>query len=141
MKNIMKREHKMKYKIGDKVRIRKDLKVEERYDGTSLTDKMLLWKGEKVTILKVCSDYNGYEIEEDGGCFLWTDSMLDNEMTNADKIRKMSDEELAEFLRTASWEEGNNMFTCDGIPNDVCKENDCKLCKGFLWWLQQPANL
>ena len=35
----------MKYKVGDKVRIRKDLKVGERYDGTSLTGKMLLWKG------------------------------------------------------------------------------------------------
>lgn len=89
----------MKYKVGDKVRIRKDLKVGERYDGTSLTGKMLLWKGKKVTILKVCSDYNGYEIEGDDGCFLWTDSMFENEMTNADKIRNMSDEELAEFLR------------------------------------------
>lgn len=37
----------MKYKVGDKVRIRKDLKVEERYDETSLIDKMLLWKGKR----------------------------------------------------------------------------------------------
>ena len=43
----MKEKSKMKYKVGDKVRIRKDLKVGERYDGTSLTGKMLLWKGKR----------------------------------------------------------------------------------------------
>ena len=48
----------MKYKVGDKVRIRKDLKIYEEYDGTSLVDKMLLWKGKKVAILKVCSEFS-----------------------------------------------------------------------------------
>ena len=131
----------MKHKVGDKVRIRKDLRIDKEYDEVSVVDEMGTWIGEEVTISKVLAEDNGYGIKEDDGYFLWTDSMFEDAMTNADKIRNMSDEELAEFLRTASWEEGNNMFTCDGIPKDVCEENDCELCKGFLWWLQQPVNL
>ena len=101
---------------------------------------MILLIDEEVTISEVFTEDDGYGIEEDEGYF-WTDSMFEDAMINADKIRNMSDKELAEFLRTVSWEEGNNMFTCDGIPKNVCEENDCELCKGFLWWLQQPANL
>lgn len=134
----------MKYKVGDKVRIRKDLKVGERYDGVIVREEMIELVGKTLTISDVHNfgeDDIDYYLNEDENCYYWTDSMFEDAMTNADKIRNMSDEELAEFLRTASWEEGNNMFTCDGIQNDVCEENDCKLCKGFLWWLQQPANL
>lgn len=131
----------MKYKVEDKVKIRPDLRIDKEYDGVNVNEEMVTWSSEEVTISEVLTDDNGYEIKEDDGYFFWTDSMFENAMTNADKIRNMSDEELAEFLRTASWEEGNNMFTCDGIPKDVCEENDCELCKGFLWWLQQPVNL
>lgn len=131
----------MKYKVGDKVKIRPDLRIDKEYDGVNVNEEMVTWSSEEVTISEVLTDDNSYEIKEDDGYFFWTDSMFENAMTNADKIRNMSDEELAEFLRTASWEEGNNMFTCDGIPKDVCEENDCELCKGFLWWLQQPVNL
>ena len=131
----------MKYKVGDKVKIRPDLRIDKEYDGVNVNEEMVTWSSEEVTISEVLTDDNSYEIKEDDGYFFWTDSMFENAMTNADKIRNMSDEELAEFLRTASWEEGNNMFTCDGIPKDVCGENDCELCKGFLWWLQQPVNL
>lgn len=55
--------------------------------------------------------------------------------TNADKIRNMSDEELAEFLRQTVWEEGANLFECAeyscGYPCEVCKE--------YLKWLQSEA--
>lgn len=55
--------------------------------------------------------------------------------TNADKIRAMNDEELAEFLRQTVWEEGANLFECAeyscGYPCDVCKE--------YLKWLQSEA--
>ena len=56
-------------------------------------------------------------------------------MTNADKIRAMSDEELAEFLRQTVWENGNNLFDCyDYTCNHPCTE-----CKGYLKWLQSEA--
>lgn len=43
-------------------------------------------------------------------------------MTNADRIRQMTDEELAEFLRSIEW---------GHIPKSV---------KGWLDWLRQEAN-
>ena len=53
-------------------------------------------------------------------------------MTNADRIRAMSDEELAAFM--------NNFDVCDTRKNDECKFiylADCKEC--VLAWLRQPA--
>ena len=37
----MKEESKMKYKVGDKVRIRKDLKVGERYYGVIVREELI----------------------------------------------------------------------------------------------------
>lgn len=88
----------MKYKVGDKVRIRKDLNINKEYNGVNVNEEMMSWEGEEVTISEVLAEDNGYEIEEDDGYFLWTDSMFEDAMTNADKIRNMRDEELAEFL-------------------------------------------
>lgn len=88
----------MKYKVGDKVRIRKDLNINKEYNGVNVNEEMMSWGGEEVTISEVLAEDNGYEIEEDDGYFLWTDSMFEDAMTNADKIRNMRDEELAEFL-------------------------------------------
>ena len=51
-------------------------------------------------------------------------------MKNADKIRAMSDEELAEFIISIPMCVGEDEDLNCGI--DVCKE-----C--FLKWLQQPA--
>lgn len=55
-------------------------------------------------------------------------------MTNADRIRSMSDEELAKWLN-----ETDGLFTCGDciqFNNHPC-DNDCK--KHCLEWLQQPA--
>lgn len=52
----------------------------------------------------------------------------EKKMTNADRIREMSDEELATFMN------------CDGCPpkNEGCNDGQkCSLC--WLEWLQQPA--
>ena len=53
-------------------------------------------------------------------------------MTNADKIRNMSDEELAEWLYKTIYHTANNLFKCENIPVNKCK--DCKKC--YLDWLQ-----
>ncbi len=88
----------MKHKVGDKVKIREDLKLDEEYSGVDVNEEMISWGGEEVTISEVLPDDNGYGIEEDDGYFLWAESMFEDAMTNADRIRAMSDEELAEFL-------------------------------------------
>ena len=70
-------------------------------------------------------------------CDLWPDPVP---MTNADHIRAMSDEELADLLCTADWCE-----TCDQMREEgTCKamELDGPLNKhcvsAALRWLQQP---
>lgn len=92
----------MKYKVGGKVKIRPDLKVGERYDGVPIREEMIELAGKTLTILNV-NDFGeddiSYYLNEDEDCYHWTDSMFEDAMTNADKIRNMSDEELAEFLR------------------------------------------
>ena len=58
------------------------------------------------------------------------------EMTNADKIRSMSDEELVNFIMRLM---GHAQCFAEGIfPYHPCPQNtDCKQCG--IDWLQQPA--
>lgn len=57
--------------------------------------------------------------------------------TNADRIRAMSDEELAGFLYSCNWCDNNPMCAeMFDLPNGVPEEM-CKACA--LRWLEQPA--
>lgn len=59
------------------------------------------------------------------------------EMTNADRIRSMSDKELAEFIsRIEIGDFGQQVYGKTFC--DMCKDQyECDDCR--LWWLQQPA--
>lgn len=61
----------MKYKVGDKVKIRSDLKTSELYGSLCVLDEML--KKKIVTITSVHDDY--YKVVEDD--YKWTDEMLE----------------------------------------------------------------
>ena len=54
--------------------------------------------------------------------------------TNADRIRAMSDEELAKFIPDWSY---TNACKCDEQPYVDCN-NECEKC--VLEWLKQPAD-
>ena len=54
--------------------------------------------------------------------------------TNADRIRTMSDEELAAFFCP---EKPRNSPWCDPIGRTRCEKTPCRKC--MLKWLQQPA--
>ena len=56
-------------------------------------------------------------------------SITEYRMTNADRIRAMSDEEMAKKLQYASG--------CPVNANCIKMSGDCKAC--WLDWLQQPA--
>ena len=90
-------------------------------------------------------EYPCIYFEEDGLCRKFTDDTVvsycvmgpcpDQKVSNADKIRAMSDEELAEWLCQT--------LDCDfckahmqNIPTHSCCENHES---GILKWLQQPA--
>ena len=83
--------------------------------------------------------------------------------TNADRIRKMTDAELAEFIsqvelgRLDPWAEQFNTIFCEKCPVEMIELDGCY--KGFrlrecdfvdgvcphgdeiMWWLQQPAEV
>ena len=81
----------MKYKIGDKVRVKDNLEVGKMYfmsnmpEFDSVEREMLKFKGKEVTI----SSYTGdgkYIIEEDGGVWNWTDEMFSRLATSLTKV-------------------------------------------------------
>lgn len=68
----------MKYKVGDKVRVREDLSTKDAYDGCGFVPEMKLFLGETVTIHEVYEDVNRYEIKEDHVAWNWTDEMFES---------------------------------------------------------------
>lgn len=57
-------------------------------------------------------------------------------MTNADRIRAMSDEELANVIARNAYTGACNDF---GISYDGKCCHDCEKCDAIIKWLQQPA--
>jgi hypothetical protein len=91
----------MKYKVGDKVRVREDLNINEKYGFLYAIDEMI--KEKIVTIAYVYDGY--YGIKED--VFMWTDEMFEG---------------LAEDKLTA---EEAIRLKCEMCDGRFC--NDCKL--------------
>lgn len=91
----------MKYKVGDKVKVRSDLKCEEYYGGITFNFEMNKFKGMEITIERV--NYGGYyEVLETP--YNFTDEMLE-------PVEEMTAEELAKII-------GN-----------ICEvHNECKEC-------------
>lgn len=79
----------MKYKVGDKVRVRRDLQISRRYGSYTFAPGMDHYKGSVVTISKANPTF--YRIEEDEGNWIWTDEMLEglveDELTAEEAIR------------------------------------------------------
>lgn len=90
----------MKHKVGDKVRIRPDLRTDIKYGMIEAVEKMCSLQGQIMKISEecVCEESRYYLLEEDEGYFCWTDEMFEDAMTNGELIRSMSDEELADWL-------------------------------------------
>lgn len=88
----------MKYKVGDKVKVRSDLRVGKSY-GDAFVYDMSKFRGKIVTIESVWKQ--GYRIEEDA--YWWTDEMLE-------PVEETSAEEAIRTL------------------GEVCKDSDCLHC-------------
>ena len=67
----------MKYKAGDKVRVREDLSKEKCYEDCFVTFKMGNMAGQVVTISHAFESTNRYKIEEDKGVYFWIDEMFE----------------------------------------------------------------
>lgn len=89
----------MKYKVGDKVRVRSDLKACEQYGANIATNSMERLAGKIVTISRV--GYAHYLV--DGMNYNWTDEMLE-------PVEEMSAEEAIRLYAK------------------VCKDSNCYAC-------------
>ena len=81
----------MKYKIGDKVKVKDDLELgkcyfmSDAYTRDTVDSEMLRFRGEEVTIL-CCTPTKKYSIREDGGEWVWTDEMFAGPATSTTKV-------------------------------------------------------
>lgn len=78
----------MKYKVGDKVKIRKDLKVGQMYGGCLFTEKMNNLVGETARITYIYRHNRKYQVASSHS--FWADEMFEEdkkEMNNNDSIR------------------------------------------------------
>lgn len=84
-----KERHEMKYKVGDKVKVRSDLKNDVSYGSQCTVEEMMDHKGSVVTISEVGQTY--YQIEGDEEGWSWTDEMfeglVEEELTAEEAIR------------------------------------------------------
>ena len=105
----------MKYKVGNKVRVRKDLDESTYYGGYGVRSEMLDKVGCVVTIEKLLS--NCYRIDECG--YIWTDEMfeglVEDELTAEEGIRI-----LGEMCCK------NNCITECPIRKEICNGMPCQ---------------
>lgn len=74
----------MRYKIGDKVRVREDLVVNKSYGIDTFVDNMEKFKGKVVTISEITSrTKEEYHIKEDREKYFWTAEMFETDAENA----------------------------------------------------------
>lgn len=106
----------MKYKVGDKVRVRRDLEENKTYGGWGALKDMVKMRGEIVTIRRVRS--SAYELEEKG--LMWTDEMfeglVDDELTAEEAIRlraKMCANTYCNECRSGKRNNGEGIDCCD----------------------------
>lgn len=81
----------MRYKVGDKVRVRSDLKEGIRYGGKFFVRGMAVHCGKNVEISKVHDD--AYCIKESDREWFWTDEMFEpvEEMSAADAVKAFTE--------------------------------------------------
>lgn len=73
----------MKYKIGDKVKVREDLVVHKSYGIQDFVNDMKKFKGKLVTISDItCEAKNEYHIKEDREEYFWTAEMFETVAEN-----------------------------------------------------------
>lgn len=105
----------MKYKVGDKVKVRSDLKCEEYYGGVPFTSGMNRFKGMEFTITRV-NNGGYYEVLETP--YNFTDEMLE-------PVEEMSAEEAISLQSKICRE--NNCITCP-----IQKIPDCGDCEEYM---------
>lgn len=88
----------------------------------------------KCSTRKYCGSLEHATFTEGSDCDKFNRKILEHPLTNGDRIRCMSDEELERFI--------NHFNICDIRTNDECKMSYCACCEVCVMdWLQQPAEV
>lgn len=124
----------MKYKVGDRVKIREDLVVGNAYGAEVFVKDMRHYKGNMATITTICGD--AYRINIDK-CWNWTDEMFEEneyhmpKFNVGDKVRVRRDLEVGKkyngLTLTSGMYEYHDVMTIKDIDDDyiyVCEENE-----------------
>lgn len=109
----------MKFKVGDRVRIRKDLKEGDDFE-IYVTDEMEELAGEIVTITKVNKALVNvkYAIDKDDGFYAWSEDMFENSVKpSKEELFKMP---IGTIIKTDRQE--HNIFVKVG-ENDFCNDD------------------
>lgn len=75
----------MRYKIGDKVRIKSNLIVDKTYkdengvESVFVARSMLSYQNKNATIIGISEDETGYKIDLDGATWLWVYTMFEED--------------------------------------------------------------
>ncbi len=105
----------MKYKVGDKVRVRKDLEIGKTYDDLTFNRAMETFKGRTLTIKSL--DITFYKLEEDEFKFSWSESML--EAVKATKYITIKEKTLKKYQDKAK--KNFELFVETALKNENLK--------------------
>ena len=120
----------MRFKVGQKVRVVKP------YSGSEFSD------GDIVEIVRIGTEdgetMNCYGAVTSPAHYIWY--LYEDEvapLTNADKIRNMTDEELADFIQRVQIGDFSNLDYGKTFCDMCDRQYECDDC--LKYWLKQPA--
>ena len=95
----------MKYKVGDKVKVREDLRLDRTYNKFTINREMKNLAGTIVTIQRINENY--YRIVEDDGMWGWTDKMFEDKVEDS----KMDNNNITVNMENLSQEERSTLLS------------------------------
>ena len=134
----------MKYKVGDKVRVRKDIVDNSKYGGELFTGEMRQFVGKVVTISELLDD-DKYFIREDTSEYAWTDEMFEglaNDAIKPDYYERsaMQPLEVMQRIMTAEQFEGFLLGNCIKYrmrcENKGQRDSDMYKARQYAYWLE-----
>jgi len=121
----------MKYKVGDKVRVREDLKANSKYGNYVFVEEMKKYFGKTMTVNNITIG-DAYKFKEDIDHYNWTDEMLEdaegiNIIVDGSKVIAKKGNKVG--IARCSTEDEFDIFTGVRLAIDRLE----KKCKPYSW--------
>ena len=125
----------MKFKVGEKVRVREDLEVGEFYGDYLFSKKMVEYQGKLTTIADIIYTQNFYILDIDNKSHMWTDEMLEPVDEKNPEQRKKEDENYCYGISGNFSNPGHGQSVSPGkrVVKNIIRfdENNCDNCKNY----------